>query len=140
MALPEEHLDIIDASRIPKHIVVVAVDAFKYEYLKRYSLPNIDSLITNGVSFANAIASNVVAETAPGFASISTGKYMKDHGICASDCWYEREAQKVSYFYDEVSGTLYLEAPTIGDMLKLQDPSAKVASISAKDRNALLLG
>jgi predicted AlkP superfamily pyrophosphatase or phosphodiesterase len=74
VALSGEHLDIIDEGHIPKHIIVLAVDAFKYEYLKRYELPNIGSLIANGVSFANAIASNCVAETAPGFASISTGE------------------------------------------------------------------
>jgi predicted AlkP superfamily pyrophosphatase or phosphodiesterase len=140
MALSREHLDIIDERHIPKHVIVLAVDAFKYEYLKKYELPNMGSLITNGVSFANAIASNCVAETAPGFASISTGKYMKHHGICVSSCWYDRKTKKLSYFYDEVSGKLHLEAPTIGEMIKLQDPSARIASISAKDRNAFLLG
>lgn len=141
MALPGESLDIIvDEGQIPKHIIVLAIDAFKYEYLKRYEFPNIGSLITSGVSFANAIASNCVAETAPGFASISTGKYMKDHGIWASDNWYDRKTKKLSYLYDDVSGKLHLEAPTIGEMIKLQDPSARVASISAKDRNAFLLG
>jgi hypothetical protein len=140
VAAREEHLDIIDASRIPKHIIVLAIDAFKYEYLKRYSLPNIDLLVTNGVSFANAVASNIVAETAPGFASISTGTYMKDHGICMSDCWYDKKTKRLRYFYDEVKGKLNLEVPTIGDILKSKDPSARVASISAKDRNAFLLG
>jgi hypothetical protein len=140
VALPGEHLQIIDEGEIPKHVIVLAIDAFKYEYLKKYELPNIGSLITNGVSFANAIASNVVAETAPGFASISTGKYTKDHGIWASDNWYDRKTKKLRYLYDETSGKLYLEAPTIGEIIKLHDPSAKVASISAKDRNAILLG
>jgi hypothetical protein len=149
MDLYKEHLDIIDEEQIPKHIILVVLDGAKYEYLrrtseripsKRYSLPNIGFLITNGVSFANAIASNCVAETAPGFASISTGKYIKDHGICTSDTWYDRKTKKMKYIYDDVSGKLYLEAPTIGEIIKLQDPSAIVASISAKDRNALLLG
>lgn len=140
MALPGEHLRIIDEKQIPEHIIVLAIDAFKYEYLKKYELPNMGSLITNGVSFANAIASNCVAETAPGFASISTGKYTKDHGIWASDNWYDRNTRKLSYLYDERSGKLYLEAPTIGEIIKSHDPSARVASISAKDRNAILLG
>lgn len=140
MALPGQHLDIIDEGGIPKRIIVLAVDAFKYEYLKKYELPNMGSLITNGVSFSNAIASNCVAETAPGFASISTGKYMRDHGIWASDNWYDRKTKKLSYLYDEVSGKLHLEAPTIGEIMKSRDSSARVASISAKDRNAFLLG
>ena len=138
--MPKEHLDIIDEGRIPNHIIVLAVDALKYEYIKRYQFPNVGSITANGVSFANAIASNCVAETAPGFASISTGKYMKDHGIWASDNWYDRKTKKLNYLYDEVSGKLHLEAPTIGEIIKSHDSSARVASISAKDRNAFLLG
>jgi predicted AlkP superfamily pyrophosphatase or phosphodiesterase len=141
MALLGEPLDIIiDDERIPRHIVVVAIDGARYEYLKRYSLPNVELLISYGVSFTNAIASNCVAETAPGFATISTGRYIKDHGVCASDCWYDRKTEELIYFYDDASGVLHLEAPTIGEIIKSLDPSARVASISAKDRNALLLG
>ena len=133
-------LDIIDAEKTPKHVIIIAIDAFRYEYLKQFSLPNIELLISNGVSFSNAIASNCVAETAPGFASISTGKYMKDHGISSSDSWYDRKSKKLLYFYDEETGKLRLDAPTLGDMIKQKNPTAKVASISAKDRNSFLLG
>ncbi len=65
-------LDIIDAEKTPKHVIIIAIDAFRHEYLKQFSLPNIEFLISNGVSFSNAIASNCVAETAHCFASIST--------------------------------------------------------------------
>ena len=135
-----EYLDIVDNSQIPKHVIVVAIDACRYEYLKQFSLPNMEFLISKGVSFANAIAGNCVAETAPGFASISTGTYMKSHGISSSDSWYDRESKKLFYFYNEETGELHLDAPTLGEMVKQKNPSAKVASISAKDRNSFLLG
>ena len=112
MNLRKKYLDIIDNGQVPKHVIVVAVDAFRYEYLKQFSLPNLESLISNGASFANAIASNCVAETAPGFASISTGTYMKSHGISSSDSWYDRESKKLHYFYNEETGELHLDAPT----------------------------
>ena len=140
MDLSRGYLDIIDEGQTPKHVIVVAIDACRYEYLKQFSLPNMEFLISRGASFANAIAGNCVAETAPGFASISTGKYMKDHGISSSDSWYDRESGNLLYFYDEKTGDLHLDVPTFGEMVKLQDPSAKVASISAKDRNSFLLG
>ena len=140
MNLSGEYLDIVDDRQIPKHVIVVAVDACRYEYLKQFSLPNLESLISSGVSFANAIAGNCVAETAPGFASISTGTYMKSHGISSSDSWYDRESKKLFYFYNEETGELHLDAPTLGEMVKQKNPSTKVASISAKDRNSFLLG
>jgi predicted AlkP superfamily pyrophosphatase or phosphodiesterase len=140
MTFPREYLDIVDESQVPKHIIIIPIDACRYEYLKQFSFPNIEFLISNGVSFANAIAANCVAETAPGFASISTGKYMKDHGISSSDSWYDRESKKLFYFYDEETGELRLDSPTLVDIVKQKKPSVKVASISAKDRNSFLLG
>ena len=140
MDLTGNYLDIIDDKKIPKHVIVVAIDACRYEYLNQFSLPNLEALIANGVSFANAIAGSCVAETAPGFTSISTGTYMKDHGIIASDSWYDRKSGKLYYFYDDETGKLHLDVPTLGEMIKRKNPSTKVASISAKDRNAFLLG
>ncbi len=36
-------------------------------------------------------------------------------------------------------GVMDLEYPTITDLIKAKNPAAKVASVSTKDRNALLL-
>jgi len=132
-------LDIVDLSRRPRSAVIIALDGGRYDYIERFHTPNIHSLIRNGVSFRNAVASNCPALTAPGYASISTGVFVRDHGIFTSLEWYDKKSRKLRYFFDEEKGTMDLEQPTITDLIKAKNPAAKVASISTKDRNALLL-
>lgn len=132
-------LDIVDPSRKPRSAVIIALDGGRYDYVERFHTPNIDSLIRDGVSFRNAVASNCPALTAPGYASIATGVFIKEHGIYTSLEWYDKKSRQVKYFYDEEKGIMDLEQPTITDLIKAKNPAARVASVSTKDRNALLL-
>ncbi len=135
----EKIFDIVDDSRQPRSAVIIALDGGRYDYVERFRTPNIHSLIRNGVSFRNAVASNCPALTAPGYASISTGVFIREHGIYTSLECYDKKSRKVRYFFDEEKGTMDLEQPTITDFIKAKNPAAKVASVSTKDRNALLL-
>ena len=132
-------LPIVDRDKTPKHTVLVTVDGARYDYLERFSTPNIDSLIQNGVSYRNAVAGAFIACTAPGIATISTGLSVEDHGICFSYEWYDKKTGKLIYFYDSEKDILHMDAPALSDFLKGKNPMAKIAAISAKDRHALLL-
>ena len=132
-------LDIVNPSWKPRLAVIIALDGGRYDYVERFHTRNIHSLIRNGVSFRNAVASNCPAETAPGYASISTGVFIREHGIYTSNEWYDKKSRKARYFFDEERGIMDLEHPTITNLIKAKNPAAKVASISTKDRNALLL-
>lgn len=132
-------LDIVAPSQKPRYAVIIALDGGRYDYVERFHTPNIHSLIQNGVSFSNAVASNCPALTAPGYASISTGVFIREHGIYTSLEWYDKKSRKLRYFFDEEKGVMDLEHPTITDFIKVKNPAAKVVSISTKDRNALLL-
>ena len=132
-------LDIIDPSRKPRSAVIIALDGGRYDYVERFNTPNIHSLIRNGTSFRNAVASNCPALTATGYASISTGVFIREHGIYTSSEWYDKKSRKARYFFDEEKGIMDLVHPTITDLIKAKNPAAKVASVSTKDRNALLL-
>ena len=107
--------------------------------MERFHLPNVHSLIQNGVSFRNAVASNCPAVTATGYAAISTGVFIREHGIYSSDEWYDKKSRAARYFFDEEKGIMDLEYPTVADLIKQKNPDAKIASVSTKDRNALLL-
>ncbi len=107
--------------------------------MERVSTPNIDSLIHNGVSYRNAVAGTCIAGTNPGLATLSTGLPVKDHGICSSYEWYEKESGELTYFYDVEKDILHMDSPTLGDFLKRRNPRARVGAISTKDRHALLL-
>ncbi len=135
----EKILDIVDISRRPRLAVIIALDGGRYDYIERFHTPNIHSLTQNGVSFRNAVASNCPAVIAPGYASISTGVFIREHGIYTSLEWYDKKSRQLRYFFDEEKGIMDLEYPTITDQIKAKNPTAKVASISTKDSNALLL-
>lgn len=132
-------LDIVNPSWKPRLAIIIALDGGRYDYIERFHTSNIHSLTRNGVSFRNAVASNCPAETAPGYASISTGVFIREHGIYTSNEWYDKKSRQARYFFDEEKGIMDLEHPTITNLIKAKNPAAKVASISTKDRNALLL-
>lgn len=132
-------LPIVDGGKTPKHTVFVTVDGARYDYLERFSIPNIYSLIQNGVSYRNAVAGACNNGTNQGIATLSTGLSVRDHGICSSYEWYDKKAGKLIYFYDSEKDILHMDAPTLGDFLKRKNPAAKVAAISTKDRHALLM-
>jgi len=132
-------LDIADPSWQPRSAIIIALDGGRYDYIERFPTANIHSLIQNGVSFRNAVTSNCPALTAPGYASISTGVFIREHGIYTSQEWYDKKSRQVRYFFDEEKGVMDLDHPTITDWIKAKDSTAKVASVSTKDRNALLL-
>jgi len=133
-------LPIVDRDKTPKHTIFLAIDGGRYDYLERVSTPNIDSLIHNGVSYRNAVAGTCIAGTNPGLATLSTGLPVKGHGICSSYEWYDKKSGKLVYFYDAEKDILHMDAPTLGDFLKRNNPTARVGAISTKDRHALLMG
>jgi predicted AlkP superfamily pyrophosphatase or phosphodiesterase len=132
-------LPIVDHNKTPRHTIFVAIDGGRYDYLERVSTPNIDSLIHNGVSYRNAVAGTCIAGTNPGLATLSTGLFVKDHGICSSYEWYDKKTGELIYFYDTEKDILHMDAPTLGDFFKRKNPAARVGAISTKDRHALLL-
>lgn len=132
-------LPIIDIGNRPRRVVFIGVDAGRYDYLDRFRVPNIGRLIDRGVCFRNAVCGNFISETAPGFASLSTGVYPKTHGICTSYEWFDRKSEKPQYFYDEQTGQLRLDAPSLGELWKRSVPGLKIAAVSTKDRPSLLL-
>jgi predicted AlkP superfamily pyrophosphatase or phosphodiesterase len=132
-------LPIVDRSKTPKHTIFITIDGSRYDYLERFSTPNIDSVIDNGVSYRNAVAGSCINGTNQGIATLSTGLPVNKHGICSSYEWFDKKSSKLIYFYDSDKDILHMDALTLGDILKRKNAKAKVASISSKDRHALLM-
>ena len=131
---------IIDPGQRPQRCIVIAVDGARRDYLERSDSPSLRRLVKNGVGFRNAIASNGLAETANGFSTIATGVTTSGHGVFTSREWYNRETDTLEYVYDAENNHLRLEVPTAAQLIKEHDPAMRVASISTKDRLAVILG
>ncbi|MEM9022412.1 MAG: alkaline phosphatase family protein, partial [Bacteroidota bacterium] len=93
-------------------------------------------------SFTNTHFNYIPTYTGPGHASVYTGTTPATHGIIANH-WYDRASGEVVYCVDNdgKAGPKRLQSSTMTDELKRSlGDSAKVISISIKDRGAILPG
>jgi predicted AlkP superfamily pyrophosphatase or phosphodiesterase len=149
-------LSIFSQSNKPKIIVGLVVDQMCYDYLYRFQDKFIESgfrkIMNNGTNCRNTNYNYVPTYTGPGHASIYTGTTPDNHGIVGNE-WYERESKEVVNCVTDnnyqSTGTnssegnrspKTLKTYTITDQLKLTYPTAKVISLSIKDRSAILPG
>lgn len=143
-------------SKTPKLIVGIVIDQMCYEYLYRYQDKFCENgfrkIMEQGTNCRNTNYNYVPTYTGPGHASIYTGTTPNNHGIVGNE-WFERETGQVVGCVEDQSVTSVgtssvegqcspknLKTNTITDQLKLTYPSAKVISMSIKDRGAILPG
>jgi hypothetical protein len=116
----------------------------------------IGRLAREGRSFGEAVIDDARTETCPGHVTMLTGRHPGPAGIPGNE-FIDREAHRVVYCAEDPSEAgLLLGAPTrtpesgrsprylrvtaLGDWLKDQRPGARVFSVSAKDRAAIMMG
>jgi hypothetical protein len=127
-----------------------------YDYLYRYQAnfckTGFNRFLNQGMNIRNILYNYVPTYTGPGHASIYTGSIPADHGIVGNE-WYDRKTSSIincvtdtrestvgSISTDGQRSPRSLKTYTITDQLKLTYPSARVISISYKDRSAILPG
>ena len=138
----------------PALVVMVVVDQFRETYLERYGdlfTGGLRRLLDQGRVYTNATHDHAVTETAAGHATLSTGMYPMHHGVVANE-WSERTAtgwREVSNVGDStvrivgqsgqpgVSPRPLLRSG-LADWIVAADPRSQVASVSGKDRGAVL--
>ena len=143
-------------SDAPKLIVGIVIDQMCYEYLYRYQdkfgKNGFRKIMEKGTNCRNMEYNYVPTYTGPGHASIYTGTTPNNHGIVGNE-WFERETgAEIGCVEDKKMQSIgtnsaygmcspkNLKTNTITDQLKLTYPSAKVISMSIKDRGAILPG
>ena len=144
------------AQKKNKLVVGIVIDQMCYEYLYRYqhhfTKGGFNVLMKNGVNCRNVNYNYVPTYTGPGHASIYTGTSPNNHGIIGNS-WYDRTTSANVNCVEDLSVTgigtnssygkaspKNLKTYTISDQLKLSYPSAKVISLSIKNRSAILPG
>jgi len=109
-------------------------------------------LMEEGLYFTNALHDHAKTETSPGHATISTGVFPARAGI-PSNSWREGEGPETPSIYNVVdpsvglvgipnlagSSPAVLRRTGMADWVLEADEDAKVVSISAKDRAAILM-
>jgi hypothetical protein len=107
-------------------------------------------LADTGVEFTQCAFEHACTETGPGHATIGTGAPASVHGIVRNEWWSPQDGGKVYCVRQQAEalpdlpegrnrGPARLAVPTFADGLKARVPGSKVASVSWKDRSAILM-
>lgn len=139
----------------PRLVVVVVVDQLRPDLLARY-----DSLFTGGLRrlsdrarwYVNATHDHAYTKTAPGHATLSTGVHPSRNGIVANSWWTRVNGTWTEMENVGDSASTIVGAPALpgvsprnllrdgfADWLTRANPRSQVATVSAKDRGAVLL-
>ena len=107
-------------------------------------------LVRDGVTFTNCAYEHACTETGPGHATIGTGAPARLHGIVRNS-WYSAEVGKTVYCVGVAAEALpelpegrnrgpgRLLAPTLSQTMRQQLAGCRTASVSWKDRSAILM-
>ena len=138
----------------PRLVVMVVVDQFREPYLERYGdlfTGGFRRLLDQGRLYTRATHDHAVTETAVGHATLSTGVYPMRHGVVANE-WAERTPKGWVDVSNVGDSTVHivgyptlpgvsphaLMRPGLADWIVAANPRSQVASVSAKDRGAVL--
>jgi predicted AlkP superfamily pyrophosphatase or phosphodiesterase len=133
-------------SDAPRLIILLVVDQGRADYLERFRpllKHGFHRLLEEGVVFTDTLHHHSDTKTAPGHASIVTGKHPSHHGVIANS-WFDPTSGKTvdaveDDRFDPEWSPHRLLASTLGDWLKDSDPRSKVFGASAKPRAAVLV-
>lgn len=143
-----------DGSTRPRLAVLVVIDQFREPYLENYGdlfTGGLRRLLDAGRLYTRATHDHANTETAVGHATLATGVYPMRHGIVANE-WSERTAKgwvDVSNVGDSTVRIVgmptapgvsphHLLRTGLADWIVAANPRSQVASVSAKDRGAVL--
>ena len=135
-------------------VVMVVVDQLREPYFERYGdlfTGGFRRLLDQGRHYTRATHDHAVTETAVGHATLATGVHPMHHGVVANE-WQVRTSKglvDVSNVgdstvkivgYPTLAGVSphYLMRPGLTDWLVAAHPRSQVASVSGKDRGAVL--
>ncbi|RMG48513.1 MAG: alkaline phosphatase family protein [Acidobacteria bacterium] len=138
--------------RQPRLVVLIVVDQMRADYLDRFReqfTGGFKTLLEEGAVFTNAHQDHALTQTAPGHASLLSGRYPRSTGII-SNAWFDRhERRSVESIEDAHHPQLddlrrgvspvRFHGTTLVDWLLQKYKKAQALSVSRKDRAAVLM-
>ncbi len=136
----------------PRLVVVISVDQLRPDTWTRYRAEytgGLKRLLERGRIYAGDL-DYASTQTGPGHATTMTGCRPNRTGIVQNG-WVARNPLRAVYCVEDPASTVFgaphkgrgprlLRRRTLGDWMKAANPRAKVLSVSAKDRAAILMG
>ena len=125
----------------PSLVVLVTVDQLRADYLDRFApqlVGGLGRLARGGAVFTNAHQDHAITETAPGHASLLSGRFPRSTEIVANAVGVGDPSSPLVGSAGTGASPARFRGTTLADWLLDADPDARVLSVSGKDRGAIL--
>jgi predicted AlkP superfamily pyrophosphatase or phosphodiesterase len=128
----------------PSLVVVITVDQMRPDYVDLFSSQltgGLARLAKGGAVFTDAFQDHGITETAPGHASILSGRFPRSTGIVANNAGvYDSKAPLLgaSGPTAEPASPFRFRGTTLFDWMRHANPDTRALSVSRKDRGAIL--
>ncbi|HVH10915.1 MAG TPA: alkaline phosphatase family protein [Gemmatimonadales bacterium] len=126
----------------PRLVVVITVDQLRPDYLERYHRQlrgGLAMLLKHGAVFTEAYQDHAVTETAPGHATILSGRIPAHTGIVRNLAGVQdSSAPLIDGTQGPGASPARFRGTALFDWLKAAQPGARALSVSGKDRGAIL--
>ncbi len=130
------------ASARPTLVVLIAVDQFRADYIARFAPQlrgGLARLSRGGAWYTNAHHDHAITETAPGHATLLSGRFPRSTGIMMNRLGVEDDASPViAGGVGPGASPKRFHGTTLVDWLRSSDPRSRALSVSTKDRAAIL--
>jgi predicted AlkP superfamily pyrophosphatase or phosphodiesterase len=126
----------------PSLIVLITIDQFRDDYLDRFGPQlrgGLARFARGGAWFTNAHHDHAITETAPGHATLLSGRFPRSTGITANRVGVEDPtAPLLGNNAAPGASPKRFQGTTLVDWLHAKDPRSRALSVSRKDRAAIL--
>ena len=122
-------------------MVVITVDQLRADYLVRYRqqlIGGLGMLLRQGAVFTDAYQDHGLTETAPGHATILSGRWPAHTGIIRNDAGVHDSSAPLLAVAGPGASPVRFRGTVLFDWLKAREPGARALSVSRKDRGAIL--
>lgn len=126
----------------PSLVVLITIDQLRNDYLERFA-PQLSGglgrLSRNGAWFTNAHHDHAITETAPGHATLLSGRFPRSTGIMMNRAGVDDDASPlIAAGVGPGASPRRFQGTTLADWMTTQDPESRALSVSTKDRGAIL--
>jgi len=126
----------------PSLVVLITVDQLRGDYFDRFGSQlngGLGRLSRGGAWFSNAHHDHAITETAPGHASLLSGRFPRSTGITANRAGVFDNTARVLGSPDQLGASpRQFRGTTLVDWLRAGNPRSRAFSVSMKDRGAIL--
>lgn len=125
----------------PTLVVVLTIDQFMPGYLDRWRdqlTGGLGRLARDGAVFTQAYHDHAITETAPGHASILSGRFPYSTGIAGNAVGVNTDDAPLIGTHETGASPARFQGTTLADWLTTADAESRVLSVSRKDRGAIL--